>query len=329
MGALANWARLQDPDPITGASSLNYYSIVDLHAITMPQDPATLRQAKVDVAATLLACGVDPERSILFEQSRVRAHTELAWIFNCITPVGWLGRMTQWKTKMEGRGMSHAQVLADESLTSGLKMGLFDYPVLQAADILLYKGTHVPVGEDQIQHLELARDIAGLFNKTFKPIFTKPEAIVPPAAKRVMSLRDPTSKMSKSDPSDFSRLNLVDSPQLIQSKIAKATTDGIRGVSYDPVNRPGMSNLVSIYAAMRDIEVEDAVKECADITSTKDFKTRVSEAIIEKLQPIQSELVRLQADEGYIIKVLDDGAQKADQVANNTMEEVYKVVGLR
>lgn len=329
LGALANWARLQDPDPITGATSVNYYSIVDLHAITMPQDPATLRQAKIDVAATLLACGVDPKRSVLFEQSRVRAHTELAWIFNCITPVGWLGRMTQWKTKMEGRGLSHAQVLADESLTSGLKMGLFDYPVLQAADILLYKGTHVPVGEDQIQHLELARDIAGLFNKTFKPVFPKPEAIVPPAAKRVMSLRDPTGKMSKSDPSDFSRLNLIDSPQLIQSKIAKATTDGIRGVSYDPVNRPGMSNLVTIYAAMRDIEIEDAVKECADITSTKDFKSRVSEAIIEKLHPIQSELVRLQADEGYVRKVLEEGAQKADQVASNTMEEVYKVVGLR
>ncbi|GAA5803299.1 hypothetical protein HPULCUR_008778 [Helicostylum pulchrum] len=329
LGALANWARLQDPDVVTGTSSVNYYSIVDLHAITMPQNPATLRQAKLDVAATLLACGVDPKRSVLFEQSRVRSHTELAWIFNCITPVGWLGRMTQWKTKMEGKGMGHAQVLADESLTTGLKMGLFDYPVLQAADILLYKGTHVPVGEDQMQHLELARDIAGLFNKTFTNVFPKPTAIVPPAAKRVMSLRDPLAKMSKSDPSDFSRLNLVDTPQLIQSKIAKATTDGIRGVSFDPVNRPGMSNLISIYASMRDIEIDEAVKECADITSTKDFKTRVSDAIIVKLQPIQSELVRLQADEGYVRKVLDDGAEKAEQVANKTMEEVYKAVGLR
>ncbi len=208
-------------------------------------------------------------------------------------------------------------------------MGLFDYPVLQAADILLYKGTHVPVGEDQMQHLELARDIAGLFNKTFSRIFPKPEAIIPPAAKRVMSLRDPTGKMSKSDPSDYSRLNLIDTPELIKSKIAKATTDGIRGVSYDPENRPGMSNLVSIYAAMRDIDVHDAVKECADITSTKDFKDRVSEAIIEKLQPIQSELVRLQADEGYVKSVLDQGAQKAEEKANKTMEEVYKVVGLR
>ncbi|KAI8075894.1 tryptophanyl-tRNA synthetase [Gilbertella persicaria] len=330
LGALANWARLQEADPVTGELPLNYYSIVDLHAITMPQDPATLRQAKFDMAATLLACGVDPKRSVLFEQSRVRAHAELAWIFNCITPVGWLGRMTQWKSKLEKAPSSgHAQSLTDETLTSGLKMGLFDYPVLQAADILLYKGTHVPVGEDQMQHLELARDIAGLFNKTFTYVFPKPNVIVPPAAKRVMSLREPTSKMSKSDPSDYSRLNLIDSPQVIQSKIAKATTDSIRGVTFDLVERPGVSNLVNIYAAMRDINIEDAVKEFADITSTKDFKNKVSEAIIEKLQPIQSELARLQADQGYVKQVLDEGAEKANSVANETMEQVYKAVGLR
>ncbi|KAI8331281.1 tryptophanyl-tRNA synthetase [Choanephora cucurbitarum] len=330
LGALANWARLQEADPITGEIPLNYYSIVDLHAITMPQKPDTLRQAKLEVAATLLACGVDPKRSVLFEQSRVRSHTELAWIFNCITPVGWLGRMTQWKAKMEkGSSAGHAQSLADETLTSGLKMGLFDYPVLQAADILLYKGTHVPVGEDQIQHIELARDIAGVFNKAFGYTFPKPNVIVPPAAKRVMSLREPNSKMSKSDPSDYSRLNLIDSPQLIKSKISKATTDGIRGVTYDPVERPGVSNLLSIYAAMRDIEIEDAVKECVDISSTKDFKERVAEAIIERIQPIQSELVRLQKDQGYVRNVLDEGAEKANEVAEETMEQVYKAVGLR
>ncbi|KAK4511800.1 uncharacterized protein ATC70_003799 [Mucor velutinosus] len=329
LGALANWTRLQEPDAVTGEVPLNYYSIVDLHAITMPQNPAALRQAKMDVAATLLACGIDPQRSVLFEQSRVGSHAELTWIFNCITPVGWLGRMTQWKSKLDKVSGSHAQSLTDETLTSGLKMGLFDYPVLMAADILLYKGTHVPVGEDQIQHLELARDIATLFNKTFGYTFPKPEAIVPPAAKRVMSLRDPTNKMSKSDASDFSRLNLIDTPELIQSKIAKATTDGIRGVTYDPVERPGVSNLLGIYAAMRDISMEEAVKECADITSTKDFKNRVSESIITRLQPIQSELVRLQADPGYVAKVLDDGAMRANQVAHDTMEQVYKAVGLR
>lgn len=297
----------------------------------MPQDPATLRQAKLDMAATLLACGIDPKRSVLFEQSRVRSHTELAWIFNCITPVGWLGRMTQWKSKLgaTGSGSTHAQSLSDETLTSGLKMGLFDYPVLQAADILLFKGTHVPIGEDQMQHLELSRDIAGVFNKTFGYVFPKPDAIVPPSAKRVMSLREPTAKMSKSDPSDYSRLNLVDTPDVIRAKIAKATTDGIRGVSYDIEQRPGMSNLVSIYAAMRDIEVEEAVKDCSGITSTKVFKERVADAIIEKLQPIQSELVRLQADEDYVRKVLIDGAERANEVADKTMEQVYKAVGLR
>jgi tryptophanyl-tRNA synthetase len=326
---LANWARLQKPDA-NGVQPVNYYSIVDLHAITLPQDPATLRQSKLDVAATLLACGIDPKKSILFEQSRVRAHAELAWIFNCITPVGWLGRMTQWKSKMESRGVSHAQVLSDENMTNGLKMGLFDYPVLQAADILLYKGTHVPVGEDQMQHLELARDIASLFNNTFSSsIFPKPDAIVPPAAKRIMSLREPENKMSKSDPSDFSRLNLVDPPELIKKKISKATTDSIRGVSYNIEERPGMSNLVGIYAAMRDIDVDEAVKHFADVTSTKVFKDQVADAVVEKLQPIQQELVRLQNDMGYVKQVLDKGAKDAEEVAYNTMEEVYKVVGLR
>ncbi|KAI8967515.1 tryptophanyl-tRNA synthetase [Mycotypha africana] len=310
----------------------------------MPQDPNTLRQAKIDMATALLACGIDPVRSVLFEQSRVRAHAELAWIFNCITPVGWLGRMTQWKSKMAAKSVPtedfSVNQLENHTNKEGLKMGLFDYPVLQAADILLYKGTLVPVGEDQMQHLELARDIAGAFNKLFcssstktkgkkKAIFPKPEAIVPPSAKRVMSLRDPSCKMSKSDPSDYSRLNLIDSPDLIRNKIGKATTDGIRGVTYDPVNRPGVSNLLSIYAAMRDIEIDEAIKECSDITSTKAFKERVSDAVIDRLHPIQSELVRLQADQGYVKQVLDQGAVKANEVANATMEEVYKAVGLR
>ncbi|KAF7720954.1 Tryptophan--tRNA ligase, mitochondrial [Apophysomyces ossiformis] len=333
LGALANWAKLQEPDPVTNETATTYYSIVDLHAITMPQDPATLRKAKLDMATGLLACGVDPKRSILFEQSQVRAHAELAWIFNCITPVGWLGRMTQWKSKMGGpnsKMLSHAQILADESLTAGLKMGLFDYPVLQAADIALYKATHVPVGEDQLQHLELARDIVTAFNNTYKiDVFPKPEAIVPPATRRVMSLREPNNKMSKSDPSDYARINLTDAPDVIRSKIGRAVTDSVRGVTYDPKERPGVSNLVGIYAAGRDIDVNKAVDELKDIQSTKVFKDRVAEAIITKLQPIQSELTRLKADVGYVQQVLASGAQQADEVANKTMEEVYKVIGFR
>ncbi|KAI8139723.1 tryptophanyl-tRNA synthetase [Fennellomyces sp. T-0311] len=299
----------------------------------MPQNPKELRQAKFDMATSLLACGVNPERSILFEQSRVRSHAELAWIFNCLTPVGWLGRMTQWKSKMEnarGRASSHAEILADESLTTGLKMGLFDYPVLQAADILLYKATHVPVGQDQLQHLELARDTAKLFNNTFKQnVFPKPIAIIPPDTQRVMSLRQPTNKMSKSDPSDQARINLTDTPTEIQSKLRRAVTDSIAGVSYDVKERPGVSNLLSIYSAVRDISVEDAVKEFADVQSTKQFKDQVADAVVARLQPIQSELARLQAEPGYVRRVLDEGAEKAAEVAYGHMEEVYKVVGLR
>ncbi|KAI9477703.1 tryptophanyl-tRNA synthetase [Zychaea mexicana] len=299
----------------------------------MPQNPDALRQAKFDMAVSLLACGVDPEKSILFEQSKVRAHSELAWIFNCLTPVGWLGRMTQWKSKMDsarGRVSSHAEILADESLTTGLKMGLFDYPVLQAADILLYKATHVPVGQDQLQHLELARDTAKLFNKTFnQEVFPKPVAIIPPETQRVMSLRQPTAKMSKSDPSDQSRVNLTDSPELIQSKIRRAMTDSLPGVSYDTKERPGVSNLLSIYSAVRNISIEQAVNDFADVQSTKQFKEQVADAVIERLAPIQAELVRLQADAGYVRRVLDQGADKAAEAAYSHMEEVYKVVGLR
>ncbi|KAI9246288.1 tryptophanyl-tRNA synthetase [Phascolomyces articulosus] len=299
----------------------------------MPQDPDTLRQSKLDMAISLLACGVDPKRSALFEQSRVSAHSELAWIFNCLTPVGWLGRMTQWKSKMDkvrGHAASHAEILADESLTTGLKMGLFGYPTLQAADILLYKATHVPVGQDQLQHLELARDTAKLFNKTFKKdVFPKPIAITPPETQRVMSLRQPTAKMSKSDPSDLSRINLSDTPEVIQNKIRRATTDSLGSISYDKKERPGVSNLLTIYSTMRDITVEEAVKEFEGIESTKQFKEQVADAVIEHISPIQAELLRLQADQGYVRQVLDEGAAKAAEVAHKNMEEVYKVVGLK
>ncbi|KAJ8656747.1 tryptophan-tRNA ligase [Lichtheimia ornata] len=329
LGALNNWVKLQqEPDATT------YYMFADLHAITMPQDPATLRRNKLDMAASLLACGIDPKRSVLFEQSRVPGHADLMWVFNCLTPVGWLGRMTQWKSKMDasarGNKVSHAEMLADESLTTGLKMGLFDYPVLQAADILIYKATHVPVGEDQLQHLELARDIAKVFNKTFKSnTFPKPNPIIPQGTKRVMSLRVPTSKMSKSDPSDHSKINLTDAPELIQSKIRRAVTDSIQGVTYDVENRPGVSNLISIYSAVRDIEIHDAVKEFENVKSTQAFKDQVAAAVIDRLTPIQNELKRLQDDQGYVMQVLEEGATKASEVAAKNVEEVYKLMGLR
>jgi len=327
LGALSNWVQLQRTTDAT-----IYYSIVDLHAITMPQDPQTLRQAKIDMATALLACGVDAERSVLFEQSKVKEHAELQWIFNCITPVGWLSRMTQWKSKLgtnSTTASSHSQSLSDETLTSGLKMGLLDYPVLQAADILLYKATHVPVGEDQLQHLELARDIGSLFNKTFKTrLFPLPEAITPPATKRIMSLRNPLSKMSKSDPSDQSRINLTDSPDVVKSKLARAQTDSIRGITYDPVNRPGVANLLSIQAEMEGRTIEQVVEDLKSVQSNKALKDRVTEAVVECLKPIQSEMARLSADPSYVQKVLDEGADKARAVASHNLKECYKTIGL-
>ncbi|KAI7863728.1 tryptophanyl-tRNA synthetase [Spinellus fusiger] len=294
----------------------------------MRQSPEILRQGKREVAMTLLACGIDPKRSVLFEQSRVSAHAELAWIFNCITPVGWLGRMTQWKTKLgKTSNHDHATLLADPSKVQGLRMGLFDYPVLQAADILLYKSTHVPIGEDQIQHLELARDIGSAFNSTFEPLFPLPEAIIPPT-KRVMSLHDPNVKMSKSDPSENSRIHLVDPPHVIQAKIARATTDGLRSITLDP-ERPGVSNLVGLYAAMRTMDPTVAVRDFEGIQSTKTFKDLVTAAIIERLTPIQQELARLEKDVGYVDSVLDEGAARAEQVANENKLQIMKAVGLR
>ncbi|ORX61744.1 tryptophanyl-tRNA synthetase [Hesseltinella vesiculosa] len=323
LGALDNWVRLQDKDTTT------YYMVVDLHAITMPQDAKILRQSKRDMATALLACGVSPEQSAIFEQSKVRGHAELAWIFNCITPVGWLGRMTQWKSKLGKAHGSHADALLDTSTsTASLKMGLFDYPVLQAADILLYKASHVPVGADQIQHLELTRDIASLFNSHFKhKFFEKPDAISPPATKRVMSLRDPTSKMSKSDVSEMSRISLFDTPDAIRKKIGRAVTDSEPGVTFDQEHRPGVANLINIYSAMTNKTTEESMQDFGQLTSMQPFKQMVADAVITRLEPIQKEYARLQADPAFVQKVLDDGAAKAQVVADKTIKEVYNIVG--
>ncbi|KAG0083621.1 Tryptophan--tRNA ligase, mitochondrial, partial [Podila epicladia] len=259
LGAISNWVTLQEQ--AHDANETLLFSVVDLHAITMPQNPDKLRKERREMAVTLLACGIDPKKCILFEQSKVSGHAELAWILNCMTPFGWLARMTQWKSKMGvTRGI---QSLEDVNSTAGLQLGLFAYPVLMAADVLLYKATKIPVGEDQVQHLELARDIAVTFNKTVKqPFFPLPRPVIT-ETKRVMSLRDPTNKMSKSDPSDQTRINLVDTPKVIRSKIRKATTDEIRGISYDRAERPAVANLVDMYAAIGKVSVEDVVREHA------------------------------------------------------------------
>ena len=309
LGAIRNWARLQhDYDCL--------YCIVDLHAITAPQDPATLTANTREVAAGLLAAGIDPASNIIFNQSRVAAHAELAWIFNCVARLGWLNRMTQFKEKA-GKHREAATV------------GLFAYPTLMAADILLYKATHVPVGDDQKQHLELSRDIAQAFNSTFgADFFPLPEPIIQTAAARVMSLRDGSQKMSKSDPSDYSRLNMADGADAIALKIRKARTDPdpLPGEPAGLENRPEAANLVGIYAALTDRSVADICRQHADARFS-DFKAELTEVAVATLAPIGDEMKRLMAAPGDIDAVLRAGAERARALAAPVIAEAKALVG--
>jgi tryptophanyl-tRNA synthetase len=307
LGAIRHWVRLQDEFDCI-------YCIVDQHALTTVHDPAAMRANTREVAAALLACGIDPKRSILFVQSHVPAHAQLAWVFNCVTPLGWLNRMTQFKEKA-GKDRENAPV------------GLYAYPVLQAADILAYKATHVPVGEDQKQHLELARDIAASFNRRFaEGFFPLPEPMILGEATRVMSLRDGTKKMSKSDPSDQSRINLTDDAETIATKIRRAKSDSIEGVWVDEKNRPEATNLLTIYAALADrprAEVEEEFRT----TLFSTFKTKLAELCVEKLAPINAEMRGLLANPEHIDRVLADGAERARAIAEPILAEVYDRVG--
>ena len=307
LGAIRNWVALQDRYECI-------YCIVDLHALTALQDPEAMRANTREMAAALLASGIDPARSILFVQSNVAAHAQLGWVFNCVTPMGWLNRMTQFKEKA-GKDRENAPV------------GLFDYPVLQAADILAYRATHVPVGEDQKQHLELSRDIAGSFNRRFDVnYFPLPEPLILGEATRVMSLRDGTKKMSKSDPSEQSRVSLTDDADAIALKIRRAKSDSILGVTYDPEARPEASNLLTIYAALSDRTRADVQAEFAE-ASFSDFKGRLADLAVERLAPINAEMRRLMSDPGHLDRVLKDGAERADAIAAPILREAYEIVG--
>ena len=307
LGALRNWVTQQ-------ADYECIYCIVDLHALTAVHDREAMRANTREVAAAVIAAGVDPRRSVLFVQSHVPAHAELAWVLNCVTPMGWLNRMTQFKEKA---GKDRENAVA----------GLFDYPVLMAADILAYKATHVPVGEDQKQHLELARDVAASFNRRFGvELFPLPEPMILGEATRVMSLRDGTKKMSKSDPSEQSRISLTDDADTIALKIRRARSDSVMGITYDPETRPEASNLLTIYAALLDrprAEVEAELRE----TSFSDFKTRLAEVAVEKLAPINAEMRRLMADPGHIDRILHEGAERAEAIAAPVLREAYDAVG--
>ncbi len=307
LGAIRNWVKLQqDFDCI--------FCIVDLHAITMPQEPAALRQATREVTAAYIASGIDADACIIFNQSTVPGHAELSWIFSCITPLGWLNRMTQFKEKA-GKQRDNAG------------LGLYAYPVLMAADILLYKGTHVPVGEDQKQHLELARDIAGAFNRAYnEEFFPLPEPLILPTAARIMSLRDGTKKMSKSDPSDYSRITLTDDADAIAKKIRKATSDSIEGVTFDEKNRPEVANLLTIYAALTDSTPQAVASEFAT-AQTSAFKSALADVAVEKLGPITARMRDLMDDHSTLDKILKDGANRAREIAAPIFKETKKRVG--
>jgi tryptophanyl-tRNA synthetase len=309
LGAIRNWVRLQkDYDCI--------FCVVDMHAVTVWQDPGELTRNTRETAAAMLAAGVDPHENIIFNQSQVGAHAELAWIFNCVARMGWLGRMTQFKEKA-GKHRENASV------------GLFAYPSLMAADILLYKATHVPVGEDQKQHLELTRDIALKFNHDYGvELFPVVEPLILGTAKRVMSLRDGAKKMSKSDPSDYSRINLSDGPDEIAKKIRKAKTDPhpMPETADELEQRPEAANLMGIYAALSDTDTEEVIARYGG-EQFSTFKQHLADLAVSVLGPMGEEMQRLMADPGHVDSILRHGAERARAIAAPILAEVQDVVG--
>ena len=311
LGAIRRWVRMQDEGQCL-------FFLADLHAITVYNDPAELAANVREMAAALIACGIDQERSTLFNHARVPAHAEMAWLLNCTARIGWLNRMTQFKEK-SGKNREGASV------------GLFDYPVLQAADVLLYRASHVPVGEDQKQHVELMRDIALKFNTDYDvDLFVPPEPLIGGTAARIMSLRDGNAKMSKSDPSDMSRVNLTDDTDMVAQKIRKAKTDAEPlPESMDPLaGRPEARNLVAMHAALSDEEPQAVLARFAG-QGFGAFKPALAELLVETLRPIKARLDQFREDPAELDRLLALGAEKARAVAQPTLEEAYRAMGLR
>lgn len=312
LGAIKNWVKMQDQGECL-------FFLADLHAISQPHVPADLTANTREMAAALIACGIDTDKSILFNQTQVPAHSQLQWLLNGTARMGWLNRMTQWKDKA-GKNRE------------GSSVALFTYPVLQAADVLLYQATHVPVGEDQKQHLELARDIAQKFNNDFgngEEIFTLPEPIIPPEAARIMSLRDGAAKMSKSDPSDMSRINLTDDADTIMQKVRKAKTDAepLPGEKEGLAGRPEAENLVGIYAALEGSSI-DAVLSQYGGQGFGAFKPALGALLVNKLAPIAERFNALRSDIAAIDAVLQKGASRARELAEPTLDRAYQALGL-
>jgi len=306
IGALRNFSLLQDEYDCL-------YSIVDLHALTVRQNPAELRKACLRTMSIFLASGLDPEKNIIYFQSQVAAHPELAWILNCFTYMGEMSRMTQFKDKSQ----KHAD---------NINCGLFTYPVLMAADILLYQTDLVPIGADQKQHLEIARDIAERFNGVYGDVFTIPEGYFPKVGARVMSLQEPTRKMSKSDPEE-TYIAILDKPDVIRKKVRRAVTDCENRVMYDPEKQPGVANLMSILSALTGQSM-DEITAAYDGQGYGKFKDAVADAVIATLEPIQSEYDRISADKAYLQQVMESGCQRAGAIAHRTMLKVRKKLGI-
>ncbi|MGN0814846.1 MAG: tryptophan--tRNA ligase [Candidatus Coproplasma sp.] len=306
VGAIRNWANLQNEYNCI-------YAIANMHAITVRQNPAELRQKTLNLLALYLACGIDPEKCILYVQSHVPCHAELAWVLNTFTYVGEMERMTQFKDK----SAKHAD---------NINMGLMDYPVLMAADILLYQADYVPVGIDQRQHLEITRDIAVRFNNAFSPTFTVPEGVYMKVGAKICDLLDPTKKMSKSSENANGTVFLSDDKDTVMRKFRRAVTDSDAQVKYDPENKPGVSNLLSIYSVFADKTIAEAEREFEG-KGYGDFKLAVGEAVADKLAPVQAEQARLLSDKAYLDGILANGAEAAYKIARKTLTKVYKKIG--
>ncbi len=306
IGALRNFNLLQEEYDCL-------YSIVDLHALTVRQNPAELRKACMRTMAIFLASGLDPERNIIYFQSQVAAHAELGWILNCFTYMGEMSRMTQFKDK----SAKHAD---------NINCGLFTYPVLMASDILLYQTDLVPIGADQKQHLEICRDIAERFNAIYGDVFVIPDGYFPKVGARVMSLQEPTRKMSKSDPEE-TYIAILDKPDIIRKKLRRAVTDSENAVIYDPENKPGVANLMSIMSALTGRTMDDISAEYSGQGYGK-FKDAVADSVIATLEPIQQEYERISADKAYLQQVMDSGRERASAIAHRTMLKVRKKLGI-
>ena len=312
LGAIKNFVKLNNDN-----ENRCIFCVVDLHAITVNQDPNKLRDNIRETVATFIASGIDPERNIIFNQSKVGAHSEAAWILSCTAKMGWLNRMTQFKEKA-GKDKEKASI------------GLYSYPVLMAADILLYDTTHVPVGDDQKQHLELCRDIAQKFNNDFKvdEFFIEPEPLIQKEFSRIMSLKDGLKKMSKSELSDLSRINLTDDEDQITNKIKKAKTDPLPMPSTieELEKRPEAKNLLGIYTSLNDSNIEKSIEEFSG-KNFSEFKKILSQVLVDKINPISKEIKKLLNDKNYLDKILLEGSKKADEIASIKVKKIHKIIG--